>query len=127
MHGLDQWKCEMGERGTACRENSYEIICIGGEKIEKWDREITGKTGKGWCRSRKVELEQGGDSGNMTEEVGRGGREEQREKLVGVIREWSLREVTGEKDVTGAVMWEEQQQVGKAVHDTFGLGAEKAE
>lgn len=48
-----------------------------------------------------MELEQGRDSGNMMEEeVGRGDREEQREKHVGDIREWSLREVKGEKDVT---------------------------
>lgn len=48
-----------------------------------------------------MELEQGRDSGNMMEEgVGRGDREEQREKRVGGIREWSLREVKGEKDVT---------------------------
>lgn len=46
-------------------------------------------------------LEQSQDSANMTEEeVGRGDGEEQREEQVGGIREWSLREAKGEKDVT---------------------------
>lgn len=74
-----------------------------------------------------MELEQGRDSDNMMEEeVGRGDREEQREKQVRGRREWILREVKEEKDVTRAVMWE-QQQVRKTAQDKFGLGGEKAE
>lgn len=60
----------------------------------------------------------------MEEAVGRGDEEEQKEEQVGGIREGSLRQVRGERDVTREVMWE-QQQVRKAAQDMLGLGGEE--
>lgn len=60
----------------------------------------------------------------MEEAVGRDDGEEQKEEQVGGIREGSLRQVRGERDVTREVMWE-QQQVRKAAQDMLGLGGEE--
>lgn len=56
--------------------------------------------------------------------VGREAGEERREEQVRGVREGSLRQVKGERDVTRQVMWE-QQQMRKEAQSAFGLGGEQ--